>query len=595
MSYTKIAESSGFDLTVEIHELDAAVPGSLIGLVLQDVIQIQGVANNDKYTPHLPHELQIPVIDYSNQLISTFRNRRLTDFKVIVKDFSLSIIYEGYLNTRFPNHRFGQATNQLMINAFDGITALKNKSITFSRFAKQPVGEIFESILHETGITQDVVIMTDLEHEDQSSPSGILPNGYRVDPWAFVRSQSDPDLYSLLIEMLTFYKWQLTQEDGLWKIIERDARADSTLTEYNITQNTSASPDKERTITREDLTDDEKEDYIYEISQYRRDISLGKTTYEFLNPDFTEWELTDGVYTRLIGWKVNNRDWIQTSQSGPESVEFLNTLAQLEQSPIVPLRGGTLQLKFKVEFELNSGITTGFPSTIAFGEIRAYSTASNNWYSLDTETGEWNLNGFDRIEFDLTGTGYSTSQVLEYDKNVDDFPLSTGVIQVRIFFSDPAAIASGLPTFFDAGMIADDAKSGYNLKQIVYDNAPGPLTSESFTVFDNTFILSYFSDHEYYTGSQWSRTSDWGLGDEINEHISKQIVASSVTSDQLLDVKTYLTTLKMSSLINSSVTGTNRNYTPMLIRRSLKEKVTRLYCSEIKKETIGDLQITLKN
>ena len=196
MSYVKIAESTGFDRTVEIHE-DGAVAGSVMDLVLQDVIQIEGVAGNNKYTPHLPHQLQIPVIDFNNTLISHFRNRKLTDFKVFLKDDAANLLFEGYLNTRFPQHMFARSTNALMLDAYDGITTLKGKEITFSKFDKVAVGELFESIIHETGITHDVIIATELAHAGQSSPSGILPNGYRIDPWAFVRGVENPDLYTL--------------------------------------------------------------------------------------------------------------------------------------------------------------------------------------------------------------------------------------------------------------------------------------------------------------------------------------------------------------------------------------------------------------
>ena len=246
-----------------------------------------------------------------------------------------------------------------------------------------------------------------------------------------------------------------------------------------------------------------------------------------------------------------------------------------------------------MEFDLISGITTGFPKTVSFGEIRAYSATSDNWYSLNVETGTWNLNGSDWIDFTLTAGGYSTAQVIEYDKVVDNAPFVISIIVVRLFYSDPDSIVDGFPTFVTAAMDPEDVDEKYTTKLIEYENSPGQTRTRQFTVLDDTFLITYFSDHEYYTGAVWDRTNDWS-GDEINDYLAKRELQSSVTPDQIIDMRSYLDTLKLSSQIVTDVTGTELTYIPMYIKRSRKDKVTRIVCSQIKSEAIGALTIIKK-
>lgn len=599
MSYTKIAESSDFGISVEIHEKD------LIGsfsyeLILKDVIEKQGQVTNEKYTAHLPFELEVPVVDFENELISHFRNRNLTDFKVYLYDESSNLKFHGYLNTRFPDHNFGRSTNVLKLSAYDGITTLKGKSIEFNQHDRLPVGDILKELINNTGIAEDVVIATDLQHTGQSSPGGILPNGYRVDPWAFLRQSQDSDQYTLLISMLEFYGWQLFQDSGRWMVMDRDSRDNATLTEYNITADTSSSPSKSKTLVATDFIEDPKESNIYEIGQFTREITLGKSQYEFLNSEFENWEVVNNSFERLLDWQVNNQDYIRPNVATktlddpfPTKVEFLNPAAELRQQPIVPLAVGSFKLKFNVEFNLNPGYTSGFPLTVTFGRIRAYNTNTDNWYSLDPATGQWNYNGFDNIKFDLNSDTYDLSQNFSLDKDVDNLPYYS-VIVVLINFSDPSGIVDGLPTFRSAGLIADNVTAGPSSKEILYNNNQSRENKNTFTVLDRTSLMSRYSDHEYFDGSSWENGKEWNDGNRINEYISKRIIESSLTSDQTLDINTFRDDIKLYSLLHSSVAGLNKDYLPIFRQKSHKQSYTRIYCTEIKKGTAGPLTINVK-
>lgn len=595
MAYYKIAESTSYDIQVELYEKADSDPNLNEQLFVLDFIERKGITSIDKYKPHLPYEVQVPVLDADRFLLNRIRNFSMDKFKMKVWDSDSTFLGEWYVNTKFSWQNFSKITDVLPLVGFDGITLLKHKApVTLL----QPIGKLFESLLVLTGIDVPVIVTSDIKPIFASGQNDILPNQYRTDPLNFVRGIDSPSAYDQLMSMLNLFKCQVFQEDGVWRVMEREARDTTSMNVFNISNNTAGTTDPTLILTDADLRAEPSENFHEPIARLRRVADPGHGSYEFNNGDFNSW-LNN---TELLYWDVSNKNAIQrVLQSDDVGFQFVTagSSAYMSQHPQYTLYfRDRLQFQFKAEFEWHSSQQPDSTRRVNIARIRLMQNDIGLKYGLNTATKSFELNHPGEIYNEIDTNSFNPFVSFDFDFEVA-IP-NLGTVFIELYFTGDTAVVTTFPKFFIASLepvhVADKpTKQVFTFSQDV----AGHVIDETVRLTDPHQYVEP-ADFEYYDGSQWKDNADgWmdynddAILDPISAVVASKLINSSLSCDHLLNLSLdYNTNVKLFNSVLYTLSGEQRKYIPLFIERKRKARQARLQMIEIKSEAAPDLTVS---
>lgn len=264
MSYGRIAyaeyTSGGIDYRLDILRSGASDDDKRLYILNDGLTERVGTTSLDPFSPILPVELEIRILDQDKWLLSNFNDAPADDFRIeLYKGAAMHYRLFPLLNNR--DHLITDDNPVFTMNAFDGhkrLQAVDIQETGLTGSSNDNVGSLFWRCLDQIGHDLDVRTMFYLAHPGSA---GNDPIQELQNIPALYGSSSDGgtvNCYQLLHGMLSFYNCQLTMSDGRWLIMERKERGRTSYqvrdhtAPYTFTTDTmSANTDIDGTVTKQ--------------------------------------------------------------------------------------------------------------------------------------------------------------------------------------------------------------------------------------------------------------------------------------------------------------------------------------------------------
>lgn len=589
MAYEKIAEGIADGLTLEIWELDAT-PQEPIDLIVTGFVEKKGISTPDKYREHLPFEVQLGVIDYNRFLRERLRNAPPDRFKLIVKDGEADYA-ELFLSTSFSSQEYHPENTVRELSAHDGITLLRAMPPVTGTWQ---IGLLIEELLHMTGITYDVIITSDITHGSAAGQNGIIPNRWRVkNADGFIRGR-DGNAYEQLMAVLRYLKFQVFQEDGIWRVVEREARAGSTINVYNISQDTAGTEDPNLTLIESDVRKRAADNNDKQLSLISRLEDNKASSYEFPNGELDAWAADE-----LLDWNIVDDSAFQRIDQGDETgIEIIaNSSMIMNQFPLYSLSfRDKIRFRFYMEFDWTSGLPSGQNWTVEVARVLLVGHGGSTSYGFNQSTQDWDSGSDGIISASINTDSYITAQTISFDVELET--PSYGRIQVEVFWREDTGLVNSDPVLLRCDFAGEHIIKTPKTTLFTADlGAPGADLKEEVSIVERSVapdaLVFAYSDLQIYNGTSWVDSGSNEFGDvwdgfrKLSELIVNKMAASSLTPDHLVDLHIdHTKSLQMMSTVTYEINSIQRVYIPHFIQHNRLTHRRRVMLIQAKSETV---------
>jgi len=457
--------------------------------------------------PHLPHEVQLLILDEGNAVDRATRNAKKGTHRVVISHGGTEF-FTGYAMNNVDRSDFISPFTRFTLFCTDGLTALQEVDNDYVGFHQ--LGNLFVNLLDDIGFQLPVNIVMDRQHQGAAPPAGILPNGIRldVDEYTHIDSQQ-PSKYNLLIRLLDDYGLQIFQEENEWWIMQRGMRDSSSLTKYRseLGSWTTSAFDPTHIIDSSDLRKDETSRRSWQpLSVAERVFKIPEIDYDLLNSGFDDfttgipdhWELAAGSVSELSS-----------------SVRLSNKSTRLQQSPERVLRGGdTFSSLYDITYSLDIDPVTNY--TVGLFQVIAERLSDGvKFYNAQGTTWTTTPSYFEDTGF--SGSNPPATVSVDGSINYSPLPGSSGTVYKITFVcavDDPEGVLStNNPASYDVLASSPDSLQNQFTEQVYQavnnDYRHGVETLQQETGVADLGDNSIANTYEYFDGTDWISTKDW--------------------------------------------------------------------------------------